>query len=49
MGARRLVGPRLRRNIGFVTLPGGPAPAFTDVLMQTIRQELLHQARGQSR
>ncbi len=47
LAVRPLVQPHLRRNVGFVTFAGRRLPAFTDVLMQAIRRELLRELQVQ--
>jgi len=46
LAVRPLVEPRLRRNVGFVTLKGRTLPANTDKLMRLIRASLLQELRG---
>lgn len=47
LAARPLVQPRLRRNVGFVTFAGRRLPASTEVFMQAVRRELLHEMQIQ--
>ncbi len=46
LAVRPLVEPRLRRNVGFVTLKGRTLPANTDKLMRLIRASLLAELRS---
>ncbi|MEW6451457.1 MAG: LysR family transcriptional regulator [Pseudomonadota bacterium] len=43
--ARPLVEPRLRRNVGFVTVAGRTLPDTTRIFMQAIRQKLLRELK----
>jgi LysR family transcriptional regulator, carnitine catabolism transcriptional activator len=45
LAVRPLIEPRLRRNVGFVTLKGRTLPANTDKLMRFIRASLLAELR----
>jgi LysR family carnitine catabolism transcriptional activator len=46
LAARPLFEPRLRRNVGFVTLAARTLPNGADVLMRAIRRTLLRQLRA---
>jgi DNA-binding transcriptional LysR family regulator len=46
LAVRPLIEPRLRRNVGFVTLRGRTLPANTDKLMRFIRASLLAELRS---
>ena len=48
LAVRPLVEPRLRRNVGFVTLAGRTLPSHCEALMQAIRQNLLRQLRARA-
>ena len=48
LAVRPLVQPRLRRNVGFVTLARRTMPGFTDALLQAIRHGLLQELQLQS-
>ncbi len=43
---RPLVEPRLRRNVGFVTLAGRSLPSRSDFLVRLIRESLLHELQA---
>jgi LysR family transcriptional regulator, carnitine catabolism transcriptional activator len=48
LAVRPLIEPRLRRNVGFVTLAGRTLPSHCDALMRAIRQHLLGQLRART-
>jgi LysR family carnitine catabolism transcriptional activator len=47
LAVRPLLEPRLRRNVGFVTVAGRTLPKHCNALMRAVRQGLLHELRAQ--
>jgi LysR family transcriptional regulator, carnitine catabolism transcriptional activator len=47
LAVRPLLEPRLRRNVGFVTVAGRTLPKHCDALIRAVRQGLLHELRAQ--
>jgi hypothetical protein len=45
---RPLVEPRLRRNVGFVTLAGRTLPDYSAILMEVLRKSLMRQLSGRA-